>query len=117
MRPILFAVFTLIAGYIAQQFLPWWVIAVIAGILSYIFDLKTGVSFWAGFVAAALVWGGYAGYLDFKNEGLLSARIGKLFGGLPNIVLILVTGIIGGIFGGLGALTGSLGRRLTAKRE
>ncbi|MDX1943582.1 MAG: hypothetical protein SFU99_23650 [Saprospiraceae bacterium] len=115
MRIILFTLFTLIAGFIAQQFLPWWMIAVIAGLLSYIFDLKTGVSFWAGFVAAALLWASYAGYLDYQNEGILSARIGKLFGGLPGAVLILLTGVVGGIFGGLGALTGSLGRRLTTK--
>ncbi len=113
MRPVLFAVFTIIAGFIAQQFLPWWMIAVMAGILSFIFDLKVGVSFWAGFVAAALLWSGYAGYLHVQNEGILAERIGKLLGGLNGALLVLITGLIGGIFGGLGALTGSLARRLT----
>lgn len=112
MRPVLFAVFTIIAGFIAQQFLPWWIITVMAAILSFIFDLKVGVSFWAGFVAAALLWGGYAGYLNFQNEGILAERISKLLGGLNGFLLVLITGIIGGIFGGLGALTGSLARRL-----
>lgn len=113
MRPVLFLIFTIITGFIAQQFLPWWIIAVMAAILSFIFDLKIGISFWAGFAAAALLWGGYAGYLNFQNEGILAERIGKLLGGLNGILLVLVTSLIGGIFGGLGALTGSLARKLT----
>ncbi len=112
MRTVLFGIFTILAGFIAQQFLPWWIIVAIAGILSFIFDLKTGVSFWAGFVAAALLWGGYAGYLNIANEGMLAARVGKLLGDMPGFVLIIITAMVGGIFGGLGALIGSLGRRL-----
>ncbi len=112
MRIALFIVFVILAGFIAQQFLPWWIIAVIAAVLSFIFDIKIGAGFWAGFVAAALLWGGYAGYLDVQNEGILSARIGKLFGNMPGFMLVLITAIIGGVFGGLGAMTGSLGRRL-----
>ncbi len=116
MRVIIFGIFTIIAGFIAQLFLPWWMIAVIAGLLSFIFDLRVGASFWAGFVAAALLWGGYAGYLNALNDGILADRIGKLLGGLNGFLLVLVTAIIGGIFGGLGALTGSLGRRFIEER-
>ena len=112
MRIAFFTIFVIIAGFIAQQFLPWWIIAVIAGMLSFIFDIKVGASFWAGFVAAAFLWGGYAGFLDVQNNGILAGRVGKLFGNMPGFVLILITAIIGGIFGGLGAMTGSLGRRL-----
>ena len=112
MRFALFFVFTLIAGYIAHQFLPWWSIAAIAGILSFIFRLAVKVSFGAGFLAAALLWGGYASLMDVANDGILSMRIGSLFGGLNSLMLIVLTAGIGGIFGGLGALTGSLGREL-----
>jgi hypothetical protein len=112
MRVALFTIFMIVAGFIAQLFLPWWSIAVVAAILSFIFDLKIGLSFWAGFLGAALLWGGFAGYLDALNEGILSARIGRLFGNVPGLVLIFITALIGGIFGGLGALTGSLGRQL-----
>lgn len=112
MRFALFFVFTLIAGYVGQQFLPWWGIVVLAALLSFIFRLKVKVSFWAGFLAVALLWGGYATLIDVANEGILSARIGKLFGGLNGFILIIITGLIGGIFGGLGSLTGSLGRTL-----
>lgn len=112
MRFALFFVFTLIAGYIGHQFLPWWSIAIIAGLMSFIFHLNVNISFWAGFLAAALLWGGYAALINAANGGILSARIGNLFGGVNGFILVVLTGIVGGIFGGLGALTGSLGRKL-----
>lgn len=112
MKVALFIISTLIIGYIGQQFLPWWSIALIAGVLSFIFSLRVGISFWVGFLAVALLWGGYAGYLSALNEGILAARMGKVFGGLSGMLLVIITGILGGVFGGLGALTGSLGKQL-----
>ncbi|MFN7118634.1 MAG: hypothetical protein ACK4TA_17685 [Saprospiraceae bacterium] len=112
MRFALFCVFTLIAGYIGHQFLPWWSIAAMPAIMAFIFRIEVKVSFLGGFLMAALLWGGYAALIDLANDGILSARIGKLFGGVSGFILILLTGLVGGIFGGLGALTGSLGRSL-----
>lgn len=112
MRFIFLSIFLLIAAFIAHQFMPWWSIAVIAAILSFIFKTNASESFWVGFLTAALLWGGYAAYLDKANEGILTTRIGNMLGGLSGIVLVILSGVIGGIFGGLGALTGSLGRQL-----
>lgn len=112
MRPILFVIFVILAGFVGQQFLPWWAIAVIAAMLSFIFDIEAKVSFWAGFLAVALLWGGSAIFLSTLNEGVLSARIGSLLGNMPGFVLILITAIIGGVFGGLGALNGSFARQV-----
>lgn len=112
MKSLLFIISILILGFIGQQFLPWWSIVLIAALLSFLFSLRVSISFWIGFLAVALLWGGYAGYLSAMNEGILAARMGKVFGGINGTLLIIVTGILGGIFGGLGALTGSLGRRL-----
>ncbi len=112
MRLLFLFIFLLIAAFIAHQFMPWWSIAIIAAILSFIFKTNASGSFWVGFLAATLLWGGYAAYLNTVNEGILAARIGNMLGGLSGIVLVILSGVIGGIFGGLGALTGSLGRQL-----
>lgn len=112
MKYILFVIATIGIGLLLQQLLPWWSIALIAAILSFALNIRISASFWLGFLAVALLWGGYAGILSAANEGILAARIGKLLGGLNGTVLIFVTGLLGGIFGGLGALTGSLGRGL-----
>lgn len=112
MKSILFLLSIIIVGFIGQQLLPWWSIALIAALLSFAFNIRVGMSFLAGFLAVALLWGGYAGYLNTMNEGILAARMGALFGGINGIILVLITGLLGGILGGLGALTGSLGRQL-----
>ncbi len=102
----------LILGFLAHQILPWWVIAAVAAAVGAYYNLKAGASFLAGFIAAALLWGGYAGVLNFGNMGILSEKIGELFGGIGGAALVFITGLWGGIFGGLGALTGSMGRKL-----
>ncbi len=112
MQLALFCVFTLIASYIGHQFLPWWSITVIAAVMAFIFHIRANVSFLAGFLVAALLWGGYAALVDAANDGILSERMGNLLGGASGLILVVLTAIIGGIFGGLGALTGSLGRNL-----
>ncbi len=112
MKYALFIIATIGIGLLLQQFLPWWSIAFLAAILSSALNIKVSASFWLGFLAAALLWGGYAAFLSTANEGIMAARIGKLLGGLNGTLLLFVTGLLGGIFGGLGALTGSLGRRL-----
>lgn len=112
MRFALFCVFTLIAAYIGQQFLPWWSIAAMPAVMAFIFHLEVKFSFLAGFLVAALLWGGYAALIDSANDGILSERIGNLLGGASGFILVLITSLLGGIFGGLGALTGSLGRHL-----
>ena len=72
-------------------------------------------SFIYGFIGAALIWGIYATILNSGNGGILASRVGNLFGGMNGITLILVTAIVSGIMGGLGAMTGSLGRQLFEK--
>ncbi|HMR43131.1 MAG TPA: hypothetical protein PKC40_04830 [Saprospiraceae bacterium] len=105
-------IFVLLCGFLLQLFLPWWIIAVVAAIASLIFKLPAAGAFFAGFVAAALLWGGYAAYLDQMSGGAFADMIGKIFQGVEGATLIYLTAFVGGLAGGLGALTGSLGRNL-----
>ena len=97
---------------IAQMYLPWYVVVLIAAIVAYISKVGPGKSFLVGFLAIALVWGLYACILSAANDGILAGKIGQLFGGLSASLLILITAGVGGLVGGMGALTGSLARRL-----
>lgn len=87
-------------------FLPWWSVALFAGLLSLFIPLRAMKAFFAGFIGAALLWGGYALYLNFGNSGILAERMGALFGNLPGAMLPFITAVFGGVIGGLGALTG-----------
>ncbi len=109
---------TVILTALAQQFFPWWSIVPAAGLAGYFFKFKNSwISFFAGFVAVTLLWGGYAEVLNYSNDGILAAKMGDLFGGLNGIGMLVITAFVGGIFGGLGAMCGNLGRKITEKKE
>lgn len=112
MRIFLYITMLVLLGFGGSQVMPWWIVVVLAGLLAMLIKLKPTTSFLAGFLGVALLWGGYATYLDVLNEGVLSSRIGEMFGGLNSVLLILATAIFGGLLGGLGGLSGHFARKL-----
>ncbi|MBP7274328.1 MAG: hypothetical protein KA974_10830 [Saprospiraceae bacterium] len=106
----------LLAGGIAGYFLPWWSLAIVTAIFAYFFRWSNAKAFGLGLAVGILLWSGYASILSYLNQGVLAKMIGELFGGLSGFQLIIITGWIGGILAGFGALTGSLFRNLTLKK-
>ncbi len=101
-----------IGGWLTIPLLPWWrvlVFGLLAGLL-FAGRLRKWV-FAAGFAGGMLLWGLHAAYLSSLNDGILGARVGDLFGGIGAGGAILLTGILGGLYGGLGAWTGKAVRR------
>lgn len=116
---IIVFVTTAAIGGLLQPFTPWWTIAVWTAVLGILIDQKAYVHFWAAFAGAALLWGAWAFVLSQENEGILAERIGELFGGIGGYAVLVATALIGGLTAGLGAVTGSLGRKAfydTSKR-
>lgn len=102
----------LILGAVAQLFLAWWSIVVVAAALAYFFQLPP-LRAWAwGWLGAALLWGGLAWWLSQNNDHLLAQKIGAMLGGLSPLLLVFITALFGSIFGGLGAVCGSLARKV-----
>ncbi len=112
MRAFVLFIAIVLLGFAAHQFLPWWAVCGAAVLASAVAGLRPAPSFVTGFAAAAVLWGGMAAWLDSRGDGLLSDRIGELLGGAGAPALIALTALLGGLLGGFGALTGSLGRRL-----
>jgi hypothetical protein len=97
---------------IGQNFLPWWSIAPIAFIVSYLLRLKAGTGFLAGFLALFILWAGMAVMIDHSNEHILSSKVALLFPLKGNyVILFILTGIIGGLVAGFAALSGALLRK------
>ncbi len=107
MKFVLQLVITAGAGIVLQLFLPFWSTALGAFIVSLIFARKGFVSFINGFIAIACLWGLTAYSIDMKTSSILTEKIASLFS-LTEIMLILVTALLGGLVGGFGSLTGSL---------
>lgn len=98
---------------IVQYFLPWWTMAIVAFGVATWKSKSAGNAFLAGFSAVALVWAIVAIFSHTRSEGILTERIANLFFLPIPELLILVTAIIGGLVGGLAALSGFYCRRLT----
>ncbi len=98
---------------VAQLFLPWWVIAPIAGLVCFFVSKKPGAAFLEGLLGVAVVWLGYALLVHIQTEGIMTARMSQLLLKGPANLLLTLTPIIGGLIGGLAGLTGFYLRKAT----
>ena len=107
-----------ITSFFLNLILPWWSIAIPGLIFGYQFKKSSWFSFGLGFLALFLLWGVQAMFIHFSNDGIMSTRIAEMLGvGSPYLV-ILITGILGGLVSGLATLTGSMfASNFLAKKE
>ncbi|MEO3408385.1 hypothetical protein AAFN85_31005 [Mucilaginibacter sp. CAU 1740] len=96
----------LILSFASGYFLPWWIVALISFLTTLIIGRTAKGSFWSGFAAVLIVWIVLALFKSVPNDHIMATRIAHLFM-LPAWGYILaITGIIGGIVGGVSALSG-----------
>lgn len=101
-------ILTALLSFSWALFFPWWIIAVAAFIVAALIPQRRLTTFICGFLSLFLLWGGQCILIDTNNAHLLSYKVATIlpFGGSYNAV-ILFTAFLGGLVGGLGALTGS----------
>ena len=108
---------TALLSFALCLFLPWWIIAIAGFAVAFAIPQKAGISFVAGFIALFFLWVGLSFWMSAANNHLLAHKISLLFIKVDNpMLLIVVTGIIGGLVAGLGSLTGRLLRQITAAK-
>lgn len=109
---------TIIAGFAAGLYLPFWSVALVSfGVAAFIYQ-KPGMAWLTGFVSILVFWGLLTFWIDAQNDSILSTRMASLFplGGSSGL-LILITAVVGAIIGGLAALSGSFLRKYIDSRE
>ncbi|WP_375234634.1 hypothetical protein [Winogradskyella sp.] len=98
---------TIVLAVILSQFLPWWSVMLASLISALLIRLKKSAVFFVPFIAITFFWMAYAFYLGNANDFILANKIGVLLPlGGSSFLLILVTGIIGGIAAGISAVFG-----------
>jgi hypothetical protein len=102
---------TLVLNFVSGLVFPWWIIAPVGLLVGYFVNLAPSKSFLAGFLACFILWAGLALYTDIANEHILATRVGALFTLRQPILLVLITGFIGGLTTGMASLTGALLRK------
>jgi uncharacterized membrane protein YhaH (DUF805 family) len=103
----------LILSFVSSYFLPWWAAAIIAFLAALFIGKTSRKSFWSGFGAVFIVWVILALLKSIPNDNILAGRVIQLFP-LPHnwILLLLITALIGGLVGGLAALSGILTKKV-----
>jgi len=105
----------LILSFASGYFLPWWVVAIAAFLGAFLIGKTSGQSFWSGFSAVFIVWTVLALFKSIPNEHILAKRVAAMFQ-LPNwIFIFLITALIGGLIGGMSALSGVLLKKALKK--
>ncbi len=107
-------ILTAFLAFISGLFFPWWGIAVASILVAVLVHQKAGKAFLAGFLGVFLLWAALALWIDMKNNGILSKKIALVLPlGGNAILLILVTGLVGGLVAGFAAMSGSFLRSST----
>ncbi len=92
--------------------LPWWSFVITSLIVAVAIHQRPGKAFLTGFAGVFLLWAGMALIKDAANEHILATKVAQVLPlGGSYLVLILLTGIIGGLVSGLAALTGTYLRK------
>lgn len=108
MKFLVATILTALLAFISGLFLPWWGIAITSLLVAVIIHQKAGKAFLSGLLGVFILWAGLAWWMDMKNNGILSKKIASVLPlGGNALLLILVTGIVGGLVAAFAAMSGS----------
>ena len=102
-------------SFAACLYLPWWSIAIVAFLVTAFIHQPPSSAFFTGFTAVFLLWTIMSFVISYNNDDILAHKVSQLILRMDNPpLLILLTGLIGGIIAGLAALAGSFVARRRA---
>ena len=108
MRFIIFVLLIMLLAFAGGLYLPWWEIGIAAFIPGLIISLRGWAAFIAGFTGMFLLWGGLAFWISAANDNILAHRVSLLILKMDSpLLLIIATGLIGGLTGGFASMAGS----------
>ena len=97
-----------VVGAIAGIYLPWYALGILYGLLAFILRIPAGNAFVLGLVSGFLVWAVSAFWMDGQHPSSLPGRMAHVFPlGGSVLGLLLMTGALGGLTGGLWAWAGA----------
>ncbi|CAD5268063.1 MULTISPECIES: hypothetical protein [unclassified Imperialibacter] len=109
----------LIAGlaYLSGLYLPWWGMVVVAAGVSLAIPTSSFGAFVSGFIGVGLLWMVISWKIDIESHSILTAKVAALFKVDDPIYLVIGSGFIGAIAGGLGSLWGNSFRQIFIKKK
>jgi hypothetical protein len=104
---------TALMGFALGLYLPWWSVAIAGFTISFFLYQKPFIALATGFLGIFFLWALLTIVRSQANDHILAHRVSIfiLKKDSPDL-LITLSALIGGIIGGMGALCGSLLRRI-----
>lgn len=97
---------------IINPFLPFWVVMISIAILAALIGIPSFTSFLAAGLGMGLVWVGQSFYLSIYTGSDLPQKMAELMGAGSGMNLVLITGLLGFLLGGLSGWTGGAFRKM-----
>lgn len=91
----------IIASFLLQLVLPWWIVIVISFATCGILGKTSKISFWQPFLAILLLWIGMALFKSIPNNNILATRVAEMLSVKQWPIVLAVTGILGGLVSGI----------------
>ena len=96
----------LVAAFLLQLFLPWWVVVVLAFATCGLIGKNAKIAFWHPFLAIFILWTGMALYKSIPNQHILAHRVAEMIGIKAWYAVLLLTGILGALCTAISGLCG-----------
>jgi len=112
-RLILISVFT----YLLALFTPWWSAIGCSALIAFFLPGNNFNAFLSGFMGVGLIWMVMAWKVNVETESIMSLKMIDLFPIDDVNMLIILTAIIGGFAGALGAFSGNSFRQIFIKKK
>lgn len=117
MKALFAALLIIVLGFTAHLFLPWWIIALICFLIGLSFIDSAWQAFFIGFSMVFLLWFITAAVKSYQNDFILINRMAELLPIHNTWVIMIITGLIGGLVGGLSTLTGYFLQSINEKKK
>ncbi len=96
----------LILAYVAGMTLPWWSAPLTAFLITLLYPLRPGKSFFSSFSAIFILWLVLAFYQDIRNDHLLANRMSITILKVKSAPLMgVISALLGGLTAGFAGLT------------
>jgi hypothetical protein len=110
--PYYAALLNLVISFVLSLILPWWIIAVVAFLISLIIPVPPFKAFLAAFTAIFVLWAVQALIIYQGPAENFAKKVGTLFTAGAPYLIVIISGITGALVAGLSAASGALIKRL-----
>jgi hypothetical protein len=96
----------IIASFLLQMVLPWWVIIIISFATCGLIGKTGKISFWQPFLAIFVLWLGMALFKSLPNHNVLATRVAEMLSVKLWPLVLLITVLLGGLVAGISGYCG-----------